>query len=101
MRTESTRAHPAAPSPQSVPAADGPAATVALLYLRVSAPVQLHRCGTCAPTPAVYAHATARSWTIVGMYEDVMSGSRGDRPDYRRLLAAVPRPRLPARDHQA
>src|SRR5437660_2026820 len=69
-----------------------PAITTALLYTRVSGDEQ-EREGLSLPAQLADCrrYAAAHAWIIGAEFQDVMSGKRDDRPQYRALLAEVQR----------
>jgi DNA invertase Pin-like site-specific DNA recombinase len=83
---------------RKTPQAGGSGLTVALLYTRVSSDEQA-RDGISLDVQLREGRqyiARQPDWVIGGEYQDVMSGSRDDRPDYQRLLAEARRLRAEA-----
>src|SRR4051812_16008273 len=64
--------------------------TEALVYLRVSSDEQARE-GSSLDTQhdQCVEYAARQGWPVGEIYTDVMSGTRDDRPDYRRLLDDV------------
>lgn len=71
---------------------------VALLYRRVSTDEQARE-GLSLKAQATHTrrYAVVRGWSIGGEYEDVLSGTRADRPSYQSLLAEAKRLRANGR----
>jgi DNA invertase Pin-like site-specific DNA recombinase len=67
----------------------------ALLYMRVSGREQ-EREGLSLPAklPDSQRYARDRGWIIGGTYQDVMTGTRDDRPQYQSMLADIRRLRM-------
>src|SRR5262245_41685355 len=74
-------------------ATSGSGLTVALLYVRVSSDEQARDGISLDAQLRDGRQYVARQpgWVIGGEYQDVMTGSRDDRPDYQRLLAEARR----------
>jgi site-specific DNA recombinase len=64
--------------------------TVALLYTRVSSDEQAREgLSLDAQLTECRRYAAQQGWVIGGEYQDVLTGTRDDRPQYQRLLSAV------------
>ncbi len=75
----------------SVPRSDS-GITTALIYTRVSSDEQAHE-GLSLDTQLAVCrrYAAERGWVLGNEYQDVLTGTRDDRPDYQALLADVRR----------
>ncbi|HEV2124632.1 MAG TPA: recombinase family protein, partial [Chloroflexota bacterium] len=82
-----------APHRRAVRRADAMTGTPhALLYRRVSSDEQAREgVSLDAQHAEVWRYAAERQWVIAGEYQDVLKGTRDDRPDYQRLLSDVRR----------
>src|SRR5215211_549457 len=65
--------------------------TTALLYTRVSSDEQRDGVSLDAQLAECRRYAAERGWVLGGEYQDVLSGTRDDRPRYQTLLADVRR----------
>src|SRR5688500_12339046 len=79
--------------PASTTGADAPIRRPgALIYARVSQATQAAAGGSLrAQIARCRDYAAVHDWEVVGEFQDVMSGTRDDRPSYRKLLAEASR----------